>query len=104
MRLGAHPCKLKEGTKAQEAYNDELVYERHRHRFEFNNKYREQFENAGMIVAGESPDGHLVEIIELQDHPFFIGTQFHPEFASRPVRPHALIREFIRAALAHQNR
>ena len=104
MRLGAHPCKLKEGTKAQEAYNDELVYERHRHRFEFNNKYREQFENAGMIVAGESPDGHLVEIIELQDHPFFIGTQFHPEFASRPVRPHALIREFIRAALTHQNR
>ena len=65
MRLGAHPCKLKEGTKAQEAYNDELVYERHRHRFEFNNKYREQFENAGMIVARGSPDGQLVEIIEL---------------------------------------
>lgn len=102
MRLGAHPCKLKEGTKAREAYNDELVYERHRHRFEFNNKYREQFENAGMIVSGESPDGHLVEIIELQDHPFFIGTQFHPEFASRPARPTPLIREFIRAALAHQ--
>lgn len=102
MRLGAHPCKLKEGTKAQEAYNDELVYERHRHRFEFNNIYREQFENAGMIVSGESPDGHLVEIIELKDHPFFIGTQFHPEFASRPTRPTPLIREFIRAALAHQ--
>lgn len=103
MRLGAHPCKLKEGTKAQEAYNDELVYERHRHRFEFNNIYREQFENAGMIVAGESPDGHLVEIIELKDHPFFIGTQFHPEFASRPTRPTPLIREFVRAALAHQD-
>lgn len=103
MRLGAHPCKLKEGTKAQEAYNDELVYERHRHRFEFNNIYREQFENAGMIVAGESPDGHLVEIIELKDHPFFIGTQFHPEFASRPTRPTPLIREFIRAALTHQD-
>ncbi|MFS0690496.1 CTP synthase [Sporosarcina sp. 179-K 8C2 HS] len=102
MRLGAHPCKLKEGTIAQEAYNDELVYERHRHRYEFNNIYREQFENAGMIVAGESPDGHLVEIIELKDHPFFIGTQFHPEFASRPTRPQPLIREFIRAALTHQ--
>ncbi|WP_432363646.1 CTP synthase [Sporosarcina sp. UB5] len=103
MRLGAHPCKLKEGTKAHEAYNDELVYERHRHRYEFNNKYREQFESAGMVVAGESPDGHLVEIIELKDHPFFIGTQFHPEFASRPTRPTPLIREFIRAALTHQN-
>ncbi|WP_252501917.1 CTP synthase [Sporosarcina sp. Marseille-Q4943] len=102
MRLGAHPCKLKEGTIAQEAYNDELVYERHRHRYEFNNIYREQFENAGMIVAGESPDGHLVEILELKDHPFFIGTQFHPEFASRPTRPQPLIREFIRAALTHQ--
>lgn len=102
MRLGAHPCKLVEGTKAQLAYNDELVYERHRHRFEFNNIYREQFEEAGMIVSGESPDGHLVEIIELKDHPFFMGTQFHPEFASRPTRPQPLIREFIRAALNNQ--
>ncbi len=99
MRLGLHPCKLKKGTKAYEAYGEELVYERHRHRFEFNNAYREPFEEAGMILSGKSPDDQLVEMIELKDHPFFIGCQFHPEFASRPTRPQPLIRDFIGAAL-----
>ncbi|MBE1555728.1 CTP synthase [Sporosarcina limicola] len=99
-RLGAYPCKLKEGTKARAAYGEELVNERHRHRYEFNNAYREQFEAAGFILSGLSPDDQLVEIMELKDHPFFIGVQFHPEFASRPTRPQPLIREFIRAALA----
>ncbi|KXH83959.1 CTP synthase [Sporosarcina sp. HYO08] len=103
LRLGLHPCKLKSGTKASAAYGEELVYERHRHRYEFNNEYRERFEEAGMVVSGASPDGLLVEIMELEDHPFFIGVQFHPEFASRPTKPQPLFREFIGAALAIQN-
>ncbi|MEK3935824.1 CTP synthase [Sporosarcina sp. FSL W7-1349] len=103
MRLGSHPCKVKEGTKARQAYGEELVNERHRHRYEFNNDYRNQFEEAGMIMAGVSPDEELVEIIELQDHPFFIGCQFHPEFISRPTRPQPLLRDFIGAALTHQS-
>ncbi|MFS0575906.1 CTP synthase [Sporosarcina sp. 179-K 3D1 HS] len=103
MRLGSHPCKVKEGTKARQAYGEELVHERHRHRYEFNNEYRNQFEEAGMIMAGVSPDDELVEIIELQEHPFFIGCQFHPEFISRPTRPQPLLRDFVGAALAHQS-
>ena len=99
-RLGIYPCKLKEGTKARAAYGEELIYERHRNRYEFNNEYREQFEAAGMTLSGISPNDELVEIIELEDHPFFIGVSFHPEFASRPTRPQPLIREFIKAALA----
>jgi CTP synthase len=99
LRLGLQPCKLVHGTKAYEAYGQELVYERHRHRYEFNNEYREQFEAAGFIFSGTSPDGRLIEVIEIPDHKFFVASQFHPEFISRPHRPQPLFREFIKAAL-----
>lgn len=99
LRLGLQPCKLVHGTKAFEAYGQELVYERHRHRYEFNNEYREQFESAGFIFSGTSPDGRLIEVIEIPDHKFFVASQFHPEFISRPQRPQPLFREFIKAAL-----
>jgi len=99
LRLGIFPCKVEEGTKAYEAYNDEVVYERHRHRYEFNNHYRQAMEAAGFIFSGTSPDGRLVEIIELKDHPWFVASQFHPEFKSRPNRPQPLFREFIKASL-----
>lgn len=103
MRLGLYPCKLTEHTKASAAYNDEeIIYERHRHRFEFNNEYRSQLEEAGMIFSGMSPNGEFAEIIELADHPFFIGCQFHPEFISRPNRPQPLINAFVVAALKNQ--
>ncbi|WP_416198758.1 MAG: CTP synthase [Sporanaerobacter sp.] len=97
MRLGLYPCKLKEGTKAFEAYKDELIYERHRHRYEFNNEYRDTFIENGLVVSGTSPDERLVEIVELKDHPWFVAVQFHPEFKSRPTRSHPLFREFIKA-------
>ena len=97
MRLGRWPCKIEPGTLAAELYDAELVYERHRHRYEVNNSYREAMEEAGMIFSGTSPDGRLVEIAELRDHPFFIGSQFHPEFKSRPLRPHPLFRGFVAA-------
>lgn len=100
MRLGLFPCKLKKGTKSADAYGEELIYERHRHRYEFNNEYRERLEKGGMVFSGMSPDDQLVEMIELKDHPFFIGCQFHPEFASRPTHPQPLFREFIGAAMA----
>jgi CTP synthase len=100
MRLGVYPCKVTEGTHTFAAYQDELIYERHRHRFEFNNAYRQQFAAAGMVIAGMLPSGRLVEIVELADHPWFVGTQFHPEFKSRPTRPHPLFRDFVKAALA----
>jgi CTP synthase len=100
MRLGVYPCTLTPGTKAAQAYGVDMVLERHRHRFEFNNKYRRLLEGAGFVISGHSPDGRLVEIIELRDHPWFVGTQFHPEFLSRPNRPHPLFREFV-AAAAH---
>ncbi|SDN41470.1 CTP synthase [Fictibacillus solisalsi] len=99
LRLGLYPCKLNEGTKAYDAYQDEVVYERHRHRYEFNNEYREQMEKQGFVFSGTSPDGRLVEIVELKDHPWFVASQFHPEFISRPTRPQPLFREFIGAAL-----
>lgn len=101
MRLGAYPCKLSEGTLAREAYGEELVYERHRHRFEFNNAYRDQLATAGLLISGVSPDERLVEMIELpQDvHPWFVATQAHPEFKSRPTKPQPLFREFVRAAI-----
>jgi len=100
MRLGVYPCKLLPGTRAAAAYGEALVYERHRHRFEFNNHYRDRLAEAGMVFSGTSPNGRLVEIIELRDHPFFVGSQFHPEFRSRPNRPHPLFRDFMRAAAA----
>jgi CTP synthase len=100
MRLGLYPAKLAPGSRAAEAYGAELVYERHRHRFEVNNRYRERLETAGMRISGESPDGRLVEIVELADHPWFVASQFHPEFRSRPDRPHPLFDGFVRAAIA----
>ncbi len=101
MRLGLYPAKLQPGTKVAEAYeNAELIYERHRHRFEVSNSYREALEEAGMLLAGQSPDGRLVEIIELQDHPWFVASQFHPEFKSRPEKPHPLFAGFVEAAIA----
>ncbi len=98
MRLGLYPCVLKEGSIARDAYGVDQVDERHRHRFEFNNQYREAMEAAGMRLAGLSPDGRLVEISEIVDHPFMVGTQFHPEFLSRPNRPHPLFFAFMKAA------
>jgi len=98
MRLGTYPCYLVEGTHAAAAYKQPVVYERHRHRFEFNNDFRYTLEEAGLIASGLSPDGRLVEIVELRDHPWMLATQFHPEFKSRPNRPHPLFCEFIRAA------
>ncbi len=99
MRLGLYPCELQPGTIAAKAYGKNLVYERHRHRFEFNNAYREILEKAGMRYSGLSPDGRLVEIAELSDHPFMLGTQFHPEFLSRPNRPHPLFVAFLKAVI-----
>jgi CTP synthase len=99
MRLGLYPCKLVPGSLAALSYNDELVYERHRHRYEFNNEYRELIETAGLRISGTSPDGRLVEMIEVPDHPWFLAVQFHPEFTSRPNRPQPLFREFVKAAL-----
>jgi len=99
MRLGHYPCVLKPGTRAGEAYKCEQVNERHRHRFEVNNAYRDQFEAAGMCFSGQSPDGRLVEIAEIANHPFMVGSQFHPEFQSRPNKPHPLFDAFIKAAI-----
>jgi CTP synthase len=102
MRLGLYPCTLVKGTKAYEAYGEQLVYERHRHRYEFNNEYREDLKKAGLVISGTSPDGRLVEIIEVADHPWFVASQFHPEFISRPNRPQPLFRDFVKAALARK--
>jgi CTP synthase len=98
MRLGLYPCVLQRGTKAGEAYGVPQVEERHRHRFEFNNAYRAEFEKAGMVFSGMSPDGKLVEIAELAIHPYMVGSQFHPEFLSRPMRPHPLFVGLMKAA------
>lgn len=99
MRLGLYPCKLAKGSKAYEAYQQELVYERHRHRYEFNNEYRQQMEENGFRFSGTSPDGRLVEVIEIIDHPWFVASQFHPEFASRPNRAQELFRGFIKVVV-----
>lgn len=102
MRLGLYPCKLEPGTKAACAYGEEVIYERHRHRYEVSNSLRGKLEEAGLMFAGVSPDGRLVEIIEIPDHPWFVAGQFHPEFKSRPLRPHPLFREFVGAAVHYQ--
>lgn len=99
LRLGLYPCKLGEETKAFNAYGEPVVYERHRHRYEFNNQYRQEMEKAGFVFSGTSPDGRLVEIIELKNHPWFVASQFHPEFLSRPTRPQPLFRDFVHASL-----
>jgi len=102
MRLGAYRCALRAGTRARAAYADETIHERHRHRYEFNNDYRGRLEAAGLVIGGTNPERDLVEIIELRDHPWFVGVQYHPEFKSRPTAAHPLFREFIAAALRHQ--
>lgn len=102
LRLGQYPCTLKPGTKAYEAYGQDEISERHRHRYELNNEFREQLEENGLIVSGISPDGKLVEIVELKDHPWFVACQFHPEFKSRPTRPHPLFYRFIEAAFQNK--
>ncbi len=103
LRLGSYPCILDKDTKAYELYGDETIHERHRHRYEVNNDYREVLRQAGMTLSGISPDGRIVEMIELKDHPFFLATQAHPELKSRPNRPHPLFRGFVAAALEYQN-
>jgi CTP synthase len=104
MRLGAYPCVLKEGTLAHKIYGQSEISERHRHRFEVNNSYRKQFESRNMVLSGLSPDGNLVEMIELNSHPFFVACQFHPEFKSRPRDPHPLFTAFIKASLSEQQK
>ena len=99
MRLGADPVKLHDGTRAREIYGEPVIYERHRHRYEVNNHLRKRLEQAGLVCSGTSPDDRLVEIVELPDHPFFVASQFHPEFKSRPLRPQPLFRDFVGAAL-----
>ena len=102
MRLGAYPCTLAKGTFAQKAYGGSEISERHRHRYEFNNAYRELLTNKGMVMSGIYRDGDLVEIVEIPDHPWFLGCQFHPEFKSKPLNPHPLFRAFIAAALEYR--
>lgn len=101
MRLGAYPCSLKDGTKAIKAYGERVIFERHRHRYEFNNIYRSDFEKKGFVFSGLSPNGVLVEMIEIPKHPWFVACQFHPEFKSKPRQAHPLFREFVKAAMAH---
>jgi CTP synthase len=102
MRLGAYPCLLAENTFAMNAYKTENISERHRHRFEFNNEYKDKLVEAGLVISGTSPDHDLVEIVELKDHPWFLGCQFHPEFKSKPMAPHPLFKAFIKAALKNK--
>jgi CTP synthase len=104
MRLGLYPCKLSEGSVSRAVYGRELIYERHRHRYEFNNHFREQLQGSGLRITGLSPSDRLVEIVELPDHPWFVGVQFHPEFKSRPNRPHPLFADFIKASLARREK
>lgn len=102
LRLGAYPCVLAENSFARTAYGEDEISERHRHRYEFNNDYRTQLEEKGMIISGTSPDNNLVEIVEIADHPWFLACQFHPEFKSKPMKPHPLFRDFIAAAIKHK--
>jgi len=102
MRLGSYPCVLAEGSEAAKVYGRRKIGERHRHRYEFNNSYREQLTAHGLVLSGVSPDGELVEVVELKEHPWFIACQFHPEFKSRPVDCHPLFKGFVRAALLHK--
>jgi CTP synthase len=102
MRLGSYDCKLKKGSKAQLAYGESMIRERHRHRYEFNNKYLEQIENAGLKAVGINPDSSLVEVIELKEHPWFVGVQFHPELKSTVLNPHPLFVKFVEATLNYK--
>jgi CTP synthase len=100
MRLGAQPAHLKKNTKLYQAYDQDIIYERHRHRYEFTNKYRSVMEKNGLVISAISPDGNLVEAVEYKNHPWGIGVQYHPEFKSRPVTAHGLFRDFIRNSLS----
>ncbi|HKK21677.1 MAG TPA: CTP synthase, partial [candidate division Zixibacteria bacterium] len=104
MRLGAYPCVLKAGSKSFDAYGHEEIHERHRHRYELNNAYRAMLEENGLQMSGVSPDNRLVEIVEIPNHPWFVGVQFHPELKSRPTRPHPLFRDFVKAAVEYQSK
>ena len=104
MRLGAYPCKVAPGTKMADCYGSENISERHRHRYEFNNEYREELTKKGLVISGTSPDGHLVETVELPGRDFFVGVQFHPEFKSRPNKPHPLFVGFVSASIKHGNK
>jgi CTP synthase len=99
MRLGAYPCEIQKNTKAYQSYGKTKIIERHRHRYEFNNTYQKRFEEAGMIASGLNPDNNLVEIVEIKNHPFFIGVQFHPELKSTVLNPHPLFVRFVKAAI-----
>ena len=103
MRLGAYPCRIIPGTKREECYKTTDISERDRHRYEFNNDYREALTSAGLVLSGLSPDGRLVETVELADQPFFVGVQYHPEFKSRPNHAHPLFKGFVQAALEREN-
>ena len=102
MRLGAYPCAVRKGSLLEAAYGTDLVQERHRHRYEFNNAYRQQFETAGLVITGTSPDGHLVEAVEIPANRFYVAVQYHPEFKSRPNHAHPLFRQLIQAALENK--
>ena len=104
MRLGAYPCKIKPGTKMSESYDCELIQERHRHRYEFNNDYREKIEQYGMKITGTSPDNRLVEAVEIPANDYFVAVQYHPEFKSRPNRAHPLFKSFVKASVDHKNK
>ncbi len=104
LRLGAYPCKIKEGTMMEKCYGTLEISERHRHRYEFNNNYRELLQSKGLTLSGLSPDGRLVETVEISDHPFFVGVQYHPEFKSRPNKPHPLFKGFVKASIDHSNK
>jgi CTP synthase len=104
MRLGAYPCHLGEGTRAREIYGAEVISERHRHRFEVNNAYRDTLAEHGLTISGTSPDGGLVEMVEITEHPWFVAGQFHPELKSRPTRPHPLFASFVEAAASYARR
>ena len=104
MRLGAYPCRIRPGTMTAEIYGAPEISERHRHRYEVSNQYRDQFQEHGMRLSGLSPDGSLVEMIELADHPYFVACQFHPELKSRPTRPHPLFAAFVSASVAARRR
>jgi CTP synthase len=103
MRLGAFECQLEVGSRAFQAFGVTNIFERHRHRYEVNNDYRELLQQGGLRISGTSPDGALVEVIELPNHPWFVAIQSHPEFLSKPTKPHPLFRDFVGASLAHQD-
>jgi CTP synthase len=104
MRLGSYECRLLPDSKACRAYANQVIHERHRHRYEFNNNYREKFEKAGMKASGINPQQNLVEILEIEDHPWFVSVQFHPEFKSKPIKPHPLFSGFVKACIDYKRR